>query len=252
MKFWATIFTPFSGPPISSYCHFIVNFIVLQAFSSQKKTRKVFWPVASRMMFQCFLELGRMACVSFELHAGKLVTIIDGIDQNRALMDEPCTQSEETGYTFLMHVAAWLQPQVPPWCLPEVRLKSLRQGSVKVLAIQWCLALGDLMDCSLPGSSVHGILQARTLEWVAIPFSRGTFWPRDRTHISPALADGFFTTNATWEAPQSLEGSESSNPENTCSKGIWQESMRASGASINRIKFILDMLSTKDEKISHV
>ena len=58
------------------------------------------------MMFQCFLELGRMACVSFGLHAGKLVTIIDGIDQNRALMDEPCTQSEETGYTFLMHVAA--------------------------------------------------------------------------------------------------------------------------------------------------
>ena len=47
-----------------------------------------------------------MACVSFGLHAGKLVTIIDGIDQNRALMDEPCTQSEETGYTFLTHVAA--------------------------------------------------------------------------------------------------------------------------------------------------
>ena len=37
------------------------------------------------------------------------------------------------------------------------------------------------MDCSLPGSSTHGILQARILEWVAISFSRGTFWPRDRT-----------------------------------------------------------------------
>ena len=39
---------------------------------------------------------------------------------------------------------------------------------------QSCPALCDLMDCSLPGSSVHGVLQARALEWVAIPFSRGS------------------------------------------------------------------------------
>ena len=91
---------------------------------------------------------------------------------------------EETGYAFLMRTAPWLQPQVPTGCLPEVRLKSLREGSVKVLAVQSCLTLGDLVDCSLPGSSVYGILQARTLERVAIPFSRGTFWPRDQTHIS--------------------------------------------------------------------
>ena len=42
----------------------------------------------------------------------------------------------------------------------------------------------DIMDCSLPGSSVHGILQARILEWVAIPFSRGSSWPRDWTRVS--------------------------------------------------------------------
>ena len=40
------------------------------------------------------------------------------------------------------------------------------------------------MDYSQPGSSVHGILQARTLEWVAIPFSRGSSWPRDQTQVS--------------------------------------------------------------------
>ena len=40
------------------------------------------------------------------------------------------------------------------------------------------------MDCSLPGSSVYGILQARILEWVAIPFSRGSSWPRDWTWVS--------------------------------------------------------------------
>ena len=40
------------------------------------------------------------------------------------------------------------------------------------------------MDCSPPGSSVHGILQARRLEWVAMPSSRGSLWSRDQTHIS--------------------------------------------------------------------
>ena len=39
------------------------------------------------------------------------------------------------------------------------------------------------MDCSPPGSSVHGVLQARILEWVAIPFSRGSSWPRDWTEV---------------------------------------------------------------------
>ena len=46
-------------------------------------------------------------------------------------------------------------------------------------AAQSCLTLCDLMDCSLPGSSFHGIFQARVLEWVAISFSRGSSQPRD-------------------------------------------------------------------------
>ena len=45
---------------------------------------------------------------------------------------------------------------------------------VCVLVTQSCPTLSDPRDCSLPGSSVHGILQARTLEWVAIPFSKGS------------------------------------------------------------------------------
>ena len=47
-----------------------------------------------------------------------------------------------------------------------------------------CLTLCDPMDCSLPGSSVHGILQATILEWVAMPSSRGSSQPRDGTHVS--------------------------------------------------------------------
>ena len=65
------------------------------------------------------------------------------------------------------------------------------QTNVKVLAIQLCLTLCDPMDCSPPGSSVHGILQARIQEWVAIPFSRGSSLPRDQTQVS-RLAGGFF------------------------------------------------------------
>ena len=49
---------------------------------------------------------------------------------------------------------------------------------------QSCSSLCDPMDCSSPGSSVHGVLQARIVEWVAIPFSRGSSWPRDQTHVS--------------------------------------------------------------------
>ena len=49
---------------------------------------------------------------------------------------------------------------------------------------QSCLTLCDPTDCSLPGSSIHGIFQARVLEWVAIPFSRGSSQPRDRTQVS--------------------------------------------------------------------
>ena len=48
-------------------------------------------------------------------------------------------------------------------------------------SLQSCPALCDLMDCSLPGSSAHGILQARILEWVAVPSSRGSPPPRDQT-----------------------------------------------------------------------
>ena len=53
-----------------------------------------------------------------------------------------------------------------------------------VLVAQSCLTLCDPMNSSPPGSSVHGILQERILEWVAIPFSRGSSQPRDQTWVS--------------------------------------------------------------------
>ena len=61
---------------------------------------------------------------------------------------------------------------------------------VKVLVIQLCSTVCNAMDCSLPGSAIHGILQARILEWVTVPFSRGSSSPRNQTwvlHIARAF-----------------------------------------------------------------
>ena len=57
---------------------------------------------------------------------------------------------------------------------------------------QSCPTLCDPMDCSLSGTSVHGIFQARVLEWIAIALSRGSSRPRDRTWVS-CIADRRFT-----------------------------------------------------------
>ena len=57
--------------------------------------------------------------------------------------------------------------------------------------LQQCPTLCDSMDCSLPGSSVRGILQAGILEWVAMPSSRGSSQPGDRTQVFH-IAGGFF------------------------------------------------------------
>ena len=51
------------------------------------------------------------------------------------------------------------------------------------MCTQSCLTLCDPMDCSAPGSSVHGIFQAGILEWIAFSFSKGSFPPRNQTHV---------------------------------------------------------------------
>ena len=63
---------------------------------------------------------------------------------------------------------------------------------------QSCLILCDPMDCSLPGSSIHGIFQARVLEWGAISFSRGSSSPKDQTRVSH-IVGRHFTVWATRE-----------------------------------------------------
>ena len=64
--------------------------------------------------------------------------------------------------------------------------------TLRLLVVQSCPSLCDPVDCSPPGSSVHGILQARILEWVAFHFSGGSSRPRDQTRIS-CIAGRLFT-----------------------------------------------------------
>ena len=78
------------------------------------------------------------------------------------------------------------------------------ESEVKVLVTQSCPTLCDPMDCSPPGSYVYRILQTRILEWVAISFSRGSSWPRDRTQVSHT-AGRLFTNWATRQTQYSLD-----------------------------------------------
>ena len=97
-------------------------------------------------------------------------------------------------------------PQLPTSCLisSQPLAKSLCSKEWSEVA-QSCLTLGDLMDCSLPRPSVHGIFKARVLEWVAISFSRGSSWPRDRTWVY-CIVGVLFTVWATREVHFALEG----------------------------------------------
>ena len=102
--------------------------------------------------------------------------------------------------------------------LGHSRFRSTFVAVCSAQSLQSCPALCHPMGSSLPGSSVHGICQARILEWIAMPSSRGSSWPRDQTCVSmsPALGGGFFTTSATWEA-QYIHGPSLNHPCFHCS-----------------------------------
>ena len=93
----------------------------------------------------------------------------------------------------------WLWSALSPLLTPRFQCKRLCCAQL----LQSCPTLCDPVDYSPPGSSVHGILQARVLEWVAISFSRGSSQPRDRTQVS-CIAGRRFTVWATRKCSISL------------------------------------------------
>ena len=72
----------------------------------------------------------------------------------------------------------------PKFWIAQKKEKANTKRCALCLVARSCPALCDPVDCSPQGFSVHGVLQARMLEWVAIPFSRGSFPSRDRTQVS--------------------------------------------------------------------
>ena len=91
--------------------------------------------------------------------------------------EHPCLLSDLKENAFIFFT---IENNVCCWFV----IYGLCSVEVCVLVTQSCPTLCDPMDCSLPGSSVHGILQAGRLEWVAIPFSRGSSWHRSQTQVS--------------------------------------------------------------------
>jgi len=87
------------------------------------------------------------------------------------------------------------QPRDPLWSVVD-------STHVRAMLFQSFPTLCDPVCYSSPGSSVHGSLQARILEWVALPSSRGSSPPRIKpmSFMSPALGGGFFTTSTAWES----------------------------------------------------
>ena len=93
---------------------------------------------------------------------------------------------DQTHISYISSIGRWvLYPQghhrIPNTYILYVKVK-----------VKSCATLCDPMDCSLPGSSVHGIFQAIVLEWIAISFSKGYSQPRDQTWVSP-IAGRVFT-----------------------------------------------------------
>ena len=97
--------------------------------------------------------------------------------------DDPIYTCQECVKRFMIHVIRLSGPGM------------VTLISVSVCA-QLCLMLCNTLDCSPPDSSVHGIFQARILEWVAISFYVGSSQSRDQTHVScgSCIASGLFTT----------------------------------------------------------
>ena len=99
--------------------------------------------------------------------------------------------------SFLMLYAPSYVPPCASFYAPLI-IVLYSKVNLHILKLQWCLTLCNPMDCSPPDSSVPGTLQARTLEWVAIPPPGDLPDPgiEPRSLMSPTLAGGFFTTSA--------------------------------------------------------
>ena len=114
--------------------------------------------------------------------------------RDKVTLTQACAVKRGTGLSPQRNCSLWNLQQTSPY---RALLQWHREGKVKVLLsrVQLCIP----MDLSSPDSSVHGIFQARILEWVAIPFSRGSSRPRDWTHVSHTAGKIFLLSESLYE-----------------------------------------------------
>ena len=119
-------------------------------------------------------------------------------------IEDKCQEKHGLGKSLLLCHLCKAIVEITFW--PRVRFLAAL-WKVKVLVAQLCPTLWDPMDCGPPGSSVHGILLARILEWVAISFFRGSTRPRDWTQVSCIVEKAMATHSSTlvWEIPWTEE-----------------------------------------------
>ena len=104
--------------------------------------------------------------------------ITDSMDMSLSKLQE--IMKDRKAWQATLHEVAKSRIWLNNWTTENICVENI---SVREVA-QLCPTLCHPMDCSLPGSSIHGIFQARVLEWIAISFSRGSSRARDRTHVS--------------------------------------------------------------------
>ena len=110
-------------------------------------------------------------------------------NQEALFFSESCCEMKTLQKNHIYKIKCWDTPQISTE--PHYASGTILALQAKiVLVTQSCLTLYNPMNCSPPGSSVHGIFQARILERVAISFSRGSSGPRNRTQVS-CIAGGF-------------------------------------------------------------
>ena len=119
---------------------------------------------------------------------------------------------------------------------------------------QSCPTFCDPMDCSLPGSSVHGIFQARILEWVAISFSRRSSRPRDWTQVS-CIVGRRFTIWATREVQEDFQKDSVArgSVRNICPQSLWTLDFKKQYCILlaDEPKHNKDVLSSDDGLLTH-
>ena len=175
LSVWDCVFSSFGCIPRSgndeSYSNSMFNFFEEPSLQLG---------VASELKF--FSVVDKTVILNWTMHQNYLGTLKYKVTSSPpSRTDKSGCVREEPG-TLNLKGFPWLSPMEQPL-----------GPAVVMLVAQPCPTLCDPMDCSLPVFSVHGLLQARILEWVVIPFSRGSSQPRDQTQVS-RIAGRFFTS----------------------------------------------------------